>query len=249
MDVVRLPGLEVPEDVARAYPPDRRALLDYFRGQIELNTVRIMSECDHACHVEEYLAGLNRIWRDEWPDEEPLDWYPREVLSLSRWSPVSVPTRSQALIGQGFAAAALLYFEDPSENEPRFSSDSLIRLILACAELGRDAQGPLLQLTTYALNEMEHWSDEFELWCLSLPLQLNLAGWSDCDGVVRWCLETDEAVVRHFANHDFFRMRFPGISRKQWVELWQQCRARREWPEEFVKDWDRFKKPKWWQMW
>jgi len=111
--------MDIPETLRERFPPSNQGLLDATRRQIDDAMLREIAVADYGIAQDEHLAALRRI-RDLGVVPLPLDWHPKEVLTLTRWCDPDDPNRPPFNPGpsgrrghliRAFACAALLQAE------------------------------------------------------------------------------------------------------------------------------------------
>lgn len=132
-----------------SFTEDADALLREIGKRVDDAMLREMADADRGRDVAQHFAMLRRI-RDEAHVPVPLQWEPREVLELVRWSDPENsqwfpgPLRLRAHLMRAFACTALLRaFGEPDNHDLlEGQNQSLIQLIdsLDALDCGLDRQ-------------------------------------------------------------------------------------------------------------
>lgn len=121
-------------------------LLDWLSPRIDDEMLLAIASADYGMDTEEHFAALRRI-REDRDILHAMEWHPREVLELTRWSepddPATQPVR-QGLSGhllRAFACAVLLRLGAIPENHSYLCSENetLAQLLASSLALGSEA--------------------------------------------------------------------------------------------------------------
>lgn len=200
------PRLATPQCLVDAYPPDAALLLARFRGLVDEDMIREISEADYGSDAEEHLAALLKIWREGvLPDQ--LAWEPREVLELIRWSEPEEPgwkpgaTGRRGHLMRGFACTVLLRAIRQPANRPYMegANETLVQLLDSAQALDENLWPALARLLTWQLPQLGDEDDApffaFALLLVALldpGLALTDAQWQE---IANW-VTAEEAAVR-----------------------------------------------------
>jgi len=134
---------EIDAGLLQAFKPDAYALLRCIAPRIGLDMLRNIAAADYGFDADAHFAALRKI-RDGGPVDVPLDWIPKEVLELRRWSEPDAVDRSlrqEELSGieghwvRAFSCAVLLRaYENPEDGQ----SATLIQLVESLDKLAPD---------------------------------------------------------------------------------------------------------------
>jgi hypothetical protein len=113
------------------------ALLSLLRPHLDDDMLQQIADADWGMNADLNLARLRQI-RDDGAVFAPMDWEPREVLSLVRWSEPADPNagpRDDFI--RAFVCAALLRTDAEPENQPHCDSENetLAQLVAASISL------------------------------------------------------------------------------------------------------------------
>lgn len=194
----------IPELLLQAFPPDADSLLARCCDLAADDLLEEISQADYGIDASRHFAALKLI-RDARAVPALLDWYPREVLELVRWSePLddwSVPTDLRRHAMRAFCCAALLRSaaEPASSNYAYGENQTLVGLIASalCLKNGLpDAAGRFL---TWRIPTLDLLDDErpffvFGLVALSILSDPPRVAASDIDQLVR-LIEDAEAEI------------------------------------------------------
>jgi len=127
-------------ELCESFRPAPDALLDVLRPQVDDSMLREIAEADYGRDADEHFAALREIHRGIIPN--PIQWHPREVLQLFRWSEPEDPGWKPGATGiqghwmRAFACAVLLrsageplahmYFENEHETLMQLIDSSLV---------------------------------------------------------------------------------------------------------------------------
>lgn len=125
--------------------------------QVDASMLEVIARADYGSSVEEHLAALNAIKAGKEPS--PLEWEPKEVLELTRWSePEYAITKSECRGARGhwmrlFSCAILIRAAAPLEDEDYFlgEEDTIIQLVDSALALGPDASRAALRFLCWRL--------------------------------------------------------------------------------------------------
>jgi hypothetical protein len=138
-------------DFLTVFKPDANALLKKIAPHIDDAILANIAACDYGNDVPQHLATLLAI-RDTGQVPAPLNWEPREVLELTRWSEPDAIDRSlrwselpnqRGHWGRAFSCAVLLraYGDAESVGALMSSSDTLIQLLESLTALTAPVAG------------------------------------------------------------------------------------------------------------
>jgi hypothetical protein len=106
-----------PKSILEAFPPDEAGLFDAVRRQTSAKALDLIAEADNY-EISEFRAALQLLAHGE-DFSSGLPWFPREVLSLTRWyAPGSTALEREACL---FACAALHRWGDFHDNEEKYA--------------------------------------------------------------------------------------------------------------------------------
>ena len=134
---------EIDAALLQAFKPDGYALLRCIAPRIDIGMLRNIAGADYGFDEDAHFAALRKI-RDGGPVDVPLEWVPKEVLELRRWSEPDAEDRSLRqgeLSGfdghwvRAFSCAVLLRaYCDPEDGQ----AATLIQLLESLEKLDRD---------------------------------------------------------------------------------------------------------------
>ncbi len=183
--------------------PDSTKLLAAIAGEVSDSMLKEMATADYGQSPERHLEGLVGI-RDRRLIPDPLEWHPREVLELIRWSQPEDPAWSPGSTGRrghvmrAFSCTALLI----SGGLPRGRRDvmgdnqTLAQLIESVIELGLQFGPPTVELVLWRLTEGERDPEEDAFFAFGAaillahgaPPGLNARAWTDLSS---WVVEAE----------------------------------------------------------
>ncbi|WP_245433049.1 hypothetical protein [Rhizobium sp. L43] len=147
------------QSIAKRVPPispsDPTSLLKTVAGLLDEGDLRIIAGADYGNDTEEHLARLIDIVRlYELPS--PLQWHPREVLELTRWSePQQQDPGMAARISRqcAFACTVLLlsYGDARNAGASYGSNQTLINLLGSLEALGLGVEDDVLSLLSWLI--------------------------------------------------------------------------------------------------
>jgi hypothetical protein len=134
---------EIDAELLQAFKPDAYALLRCIAPRIGLDMLHNIAAADYGSDADAHFAALRKI-RDGGPVDVPLEWIPKEVLELRRWSEPDAEDRAlrqEELSGldghwvRAFSCAVLLRaYENPEDGQ----SATLIQLVESLGNLTPD---------------------------------------------------------------------------------------------------------------
>ena len=200
------PHFSPPAWLLQAYPPDATGLLSFYRARVDRAMLVEISEADYGYDQEVHLAALERIWsRGEVP--APMQWEPREVLALTRWSEPEDPEWKPGATGprgyrmRGFACTVLLCAAYLPANEGYFDGENQTLAQLLDSVRAAESDGwPVLGRFLTALLALDRLGEDrafvaFALLLVALLDDLPPRAESDWVELVAW-VEAEEVAVR-----------------------------------------------------
>ena len=165
--MMRSPLGTVSFDIFRPQPDN---LLRCVSRKIDDAMLREIAAADYGYDVEKHLQHLQQI-RNDGSFATPMQWEPREVLELIRWSEPDDPEWKPGGRGKrghwmrAFACAALLRAAGDAENERLRDgwNQTLIQLIDSLGAVGSDLSEPASALLAWLLLKFEVDADAAEL--------------------------------------------------------------------------------------
>ncbi|MCB0108246.1 MAG: hypothetical protein KDE53_20135 [Caldilineaceae bacterium] len=185
----------------------RDGLLEQVARYIDDGMLRSIAEADYGMDVGEHLAALRQIHAGKIPI--PIQWEPREVLELVRWSEPDGPHgrwdgKDAGRAGhwqRAFACTALLHIAGEPENRGRLlggEKDSIIQLIGSITALEAKLQLPALRLLSERVLALDLGDEELPFFALGILLLAAMAPAvepSHLEELGAWVLE-EEARIR-----------------------------------------------------
>ncbi len=145
--------VQMPQWIRERFPPDQRSAVDHLRDLIDEGMLREIAKADYAYDVEGHFSALKPIWQGG--DLTELDWCPKEVLELIRWSEPEAPAWKPGSTGarghkmRAFSCAVLL----ASHNfEP--DKETLIQMVDSVSCLGPEAQEATARFLVWRLGTL-----------------------------------------------------------------------------------------------
>jgi hypothetical protein len=197
----------LPLAVIAAFPPSPDALLTTAASLITDSMLQEISQADYGRSTHAHLAQLRSI-RDASLLPSPMEWEPREVLQLIRWSQPEDPTWKPGSTGErghimrAFSCATLLRAAPDPANEGEFRGENatLIQLIDSALYLGRGLPAAAASFLAWRAPLMPPDDTErpffaFGLLALSLLVSPGALSPPDVDALVAF-VEHTEALVR-----------------------------------------------------
>lgn len=157
----------------------RDGLLEQLARFVHDDMLRSIAEADYGMNVDEHLAVLRSIHAGKIP--VPIQWEPREVLELVRWSQPDGPhgrwdgkdAGRDGHLQRAFACTALLHIAAEPENRGRLlgpEKDSIIQLIGSVLALDLKLQRPALRLLSERLLTLDLGEPELPFFALGILL-------------------------------------------------------------------------------
>ena len=170
-------------NLLQRFEPDDRALLVWLAPHVTDAMLHEIAACDYGFDADLNFDRLVRI-RDTAEVPAPLDWNPKEVLELTRWTeprdpalwhrtPASVEQFCNDHLKRAFACAALIRAGSDPESAANIDSDGDTLALLIESLVAGDADGlppGLRSLTAAALSTARSDSDERALFALAVLL-------------------------------------------------------------------------------
>jgi len=163
--------------------PTPEPLLNLVRQNVDDDQLQEMARADYARDIEEHLKALRQIKNVAIP--APMEWYPREVLELTRWiEPDSYPpeAKSQKIKDHWlrlFACVAIAHADVNPKNDSAYhwgSDETTIQLVESVIHLGTKTSEAALQFLCWCLHQEQQYDNEswyFALAILSIATTLN----------------------------------------------------------------------------
>jgi hypothetical protein len=141
--------------------PTNQLLLNLIGEHVDNSMLLEIARCDYGDDVEIHLAALHQIKANKIP--VPMQWYPGEVLCLTRWTELDDLVPDKAMLTRNhwmrlFACTALIIADlDPEEDEYRMEdwgfhwsqvsgiNDTMIQFLDGVLYLGVDVSIAALQ--------------------------------------------------------------------------------------------------------
>jgi hypothetical protein len=171
------------------FAPAERAMLDWLRPRIDGSMLEEIAEADYGMDFEAHLEALNAIHATgEIPD--PLNWEPREVLELIRWSEPDDPAWKPGSTGErghllrAFCCTVLLMAGGVPHNRDYFyaENETLIQLVASVLALGEEASRAALQLLCWRKLGLPWDNDDSPFFALGILLLVaSLPQWASND--------------------------------------------------------------------
>lgn len=186
--------LRVPAALVERYPPDRFELFDALGSQVSDELLKRIAQADYGQEVQKHFAGLKRV-RAKVGLGKRLDWHPREVLELVRWSsPNEWPTDDRHL-ATAFCACALIVVPWDGSDEGFLEADSTGALLATVPQLDRDLVVPLLKLLIEMLVHAEPWEEDYLYVALGLVFLLYRMGDPDWVQLGEWFAKIEREIL------------------------------------------------------
>jgi hypothetical protein len=137
-------------------------LLDLVRQRLDDAMLREIAEADYGADVDAHLEALRRIC-DQGEIPAPMNWQPREVLELTRWSEPDQPDAKGNCTGtrghtiRAFACAVLLRAAAEPANDNFFDGENqtLAQLVASALVLGEDVQEATLRFLVWRVAKLQ----------------------------------------------------------------------------------------------
>jgi hypothetical protein len=185
----------------KAFHPERLALLRLLSAEIDDSMVNEIAEADYGYAADKHLAPLRKI-RDDCEIPAPLEWEPREVLELIRWSEPDDPTWKPGGVGRrghlmrAFCCTALLIAGADERNRDWIEGENstLVQLLDSLSSIGTPFQAAGLSLIAWRLDHIAADEEERPFFLLA-TLVLALRATNQLDEEI--ALELSNLVVDH----------------------------------------------------
>ena len=148
--------------------PKAHSLLALLSDQITPELLKVISEADYGYASDKHLAALEGI-HDFLEIPAPLEWEPKEVLELIRWSRPSIPGWKPGLPGyeghliRAFACAVLVVAAAEEETREYIEEENstVAALVESLGELGVEFQmAGISEIAWRIQNPPREWEDE-----------------------------------------------------------------------------------------
>jgi hypothetical protein len=156
--------MDIPAELLTVFPPSGQMLLDMTRRQVDDDVLDEIARADYGMDADLHLAALQPI-RDDGVIPRPMEWHPREVLELIRWSE---PERAELQPGAAgrrghlmrtFACAVLLRADSDGEVDTAVEA-TLAHCLSGAKVLGQgisEAAGSFLTWRIPTMASTERW--------------------------------------------------------------------------------------------
>jgi len=206
--------MKIPAELLSAFPPSVNSLVDYSRQFVDDHMLMEIARADYGIDADESFRMLKKI-RDTGSKPNVRDWWPKEVLELTRWKEpseleeyeqpapvhrskhrgakvnVAVSPRIRGHRLRLFACAILLWFP-----ESDITVESTLAQGLESARyVGAEANGAFGRLLTATEDEYlygERWYLALSLFVLAIRLQSSVDG-HFLRSVTDWVLDEESA--------------------------------------------------------
>ena len=139
-----------------AFAPDREALAEWLRPHIDAEMLREIAAADYGDAVNEHLHALRRLHAGG-TLPAPLDWHPKEVLELIRWSEPEDPdwkpgsTGERGHLMRAWCCTMLLEAAADPANADYFEGENqtLAQLLASVITLGAEAERAALRFVAW----------------------------------------------------------------------------------------------------
>jgi hypothetical protein len=163
-----------------SFGPSETALLDWLRPHIDDSFLDEIAAADYGFEWEEHFQALKSIYEQQ-PIPVPLQWVPREVLNLMRWSEpddpqyLSPPPNSKGRRGhliRTFCCAVLLQAADNPETLGYIhaENETLVQLVASVLSLGHEASECALHFLCWRVLRLSEEENETPFFGLALLL-------------------------------------------------------------------------------
>ncbi|MEM1098746.1 MAG: hypothetical protein AAGH92_08150 [Planctomycetota bacterium] len=140
--------------------------------------LREIAEADYGMDAAKHLNALKRIVGGDRP--APLEWEPKEVLELMRWSQPEDPTWAPGSTGERghwirlFACSVLLRLGGEPENVDYMTGEesTLIQLVDSAIVLGPKTVETALQLIAWRMRDCELYDEDRPFFATAIMLLL-----------------------------------------------------------------------------
>jgi hypothetical protein len=150
------PTPDNPDTLLALVDPSADALLDVLWRRVDDALLREIAAADYGQETDKHLRELLAI-RDNGAVPAPQDWYPKEVLDLTRWSEPSGPQEKRRHLKRVFACAVLLRAAaEPANADGNFfcEADTLAHLLDSALVLGDEVQRATLRFLAWRVQEL-----------------------------------------------------------------------------------------------
>lgn len=153
-------------------------------NEIDSAYLQVIAEADYGHDANDHYAALDGI-RSQLTVPKPLEWVPREVLELIRWSRPENPDWKPGLTGRpghlirAFSCSALLAagWDEESRDFITDENQTLAALVESLGVLGVDYERAGLSTLGWRVqNPLKEWEDEPFFWFSLLVLALRVFG-------------------------------------------------------------------------
>ncbi len=225
--------------------PDPEVLLQITFRAVDGSMLREIAEADYCLDASKHLHALKRIVAGDRP--APLEWEPKEVLELMRWSEPEDPTWAPGSTGPRghwirlFSCAVLLRLGGEPQNVDYMTGEesTLIQLAASAIALGPQTIRAATQLVAWRMRDCELYDEDRPFFATAIMLLLatskpenpEMAMWlveqaqNDCeDRAWRFknCTKADtwrRLIEVHLVEHDGAGAEFETIARELLNEL------------------------------
>jgi hypothetical protein len=170
----------IPDDPAALLAllePSPDALLGVLRQRVDDAMLREIAAADYGRDIDRHLRELRAI-RDRGAVPAPMDWWPQEVLELTRWSEPGKPTGAvdpalREHLKRAFSCGVLLRAgaEPANADSNLFSeSDTLAQLLDSVLVLGDEAQRAALRFLAWRVQGLPECESERSFFALAVAL-------------------------------------------------------------------------------
>ncbi len=154
-------------EIAKKLKPCRGELLSVLSKAIDDSMLLEIAKGDYGSDVKLHLKALRDI-RNNSVIPAPIEWHPKEVLELIRWSQPNDPnwkpgsTGSRGHIMRAFSCVALLMAAPEEENKDSFEgeNDTLAQLIDSIEFLGEPYEKLIVGFLVWRLQTIDHLNEE-----------------------------------------------------------------------------------------
>ncbi|MGD1865395.1 MAG: hypothetical protein ACFB0D_12645 [Phormidesmis sp.] len=169
------------------FAPTPEPLLQLVRQAVDDQHLQEIAHADYAQDVEKHLSALRQIKNGDIP--APMEWYPREVLELTRWTEpdqdLNLP-KSQRMRGHWlrlFSCTILLHADVAPKNSEDClwgSDETTIQLIESAKRLGAQTSEAALQFFCWCWQQ-EQLNEEDESRCFAFAILSLATALNNCD--------------------------------------------------------------------
>ncbi len=211
-------------------------LLQLVRQHVDDLMLREIAEADYGFDVDGHLKALKEIKAGAIP--APMQWEPREVLELIRWSEPEDPNWSPGSTGERghwmrlFVCAILLRAAAEPENDGYFDGDdsTIIQLVDSAMKLGNEISIAALQFLCWRMDHrtLTEWDRPyFAIAILMLAVSLDKSTQPMEDDLIVVAINDETALSR------LFRM---SMMSKSWKALARSLLTKPSQPSSNVTD-------------